>query len=474
MFHKILVANRGEIAVRIIRTCKEMGIRTVAIYSDADVNALHVKLADEAYPIGPAEATHSYLDMKKILEVAKRSGVDALHPGYGFLAENPDFAEMCEKLDIVFIGPPSESMHKVKPKHRARQLMRLLNIPPVPGSEEPLHTSDEKTLAHAEEVAEDIGYPVIVKPSGGGGGIGMSVAHNKDELRDVIKSVAEKGKKVFGVSGFYVEKFFSGVKHIEVQILADKHGHVIHLGERDCSVQRRFQKLVEETPCPILSPHLRMKMYVAALDVAVALEYVNALTVEFLYVPTTQQFYFNEVNSRLQVEHCITELALGIDIVREQINIAAGEPLSISQDDVVFQVCALECRITAEDPVRNFFPCPGTIAALRLPHGHGLRIDEGIYEGYEVPPYYDSLLLKLMARGKTREEAIARMKRGLGELKIEGVKTTVPFYEVVLDDPVFKSGEYTTDFVTKRNIVQKVKERARILQKLDNTEGQKV
>ncbi len=469
MFHKVLVANRGEIAVRIIRTCKEMGIRTVAVYSDVDVNALHVKLADEAYPVGPAEATHSYLNMKKILEVAKRSGVDALHPGYGFLAENPEFAEMCEQLGIVFIGPPSQSMYKVKPKHRARQLMRLLNIPPVPGSDEPLHNSSEKAMAQAEEIAQEIGYPVIIKPSGGGGGIGMTVANNREELRDCIKSVAERGKKVFGVSGFYVEKFFSGVKHIEVQILADKYGHVIHLGERDCSVQRRFQKLIEEAPCPILSPHLRMKMYVAALDVAVALEYINALTVEFLYIPNTQQFYFNEVNSRLQVEHCITELALGIDIVREQINIAAGEPLSISQDDVVFQVCALECRITAEDPTRNFFPSPGTITTLRLPHGHGLRIDEGIYEGYEVPPYYDSLLLKLMARGKTREEAIARMKRGLSELKIEGVTTTIPFYEVALDDEVFRSGEYTTDFITKRNIIRKLEERAKILQKLNTT-----
>ncbi len=467
MFHKVLIANRGEIAVRIIRTCKEMGIRTVAVYSDVDANALHVKLADEAYPVGPAESIHSYLNMKKILEVAKRSGVDALHPGYGFLAENPEFAEMCEQLGIVFIGPPSQSMHKVKPKHRARQLMRLLNIPPVPGSDEPLHNSSEKALAQAEEIAQEIGYPVIIKPSGGGGGIGMTVASNREELREGIKSVVERGKKVFGVSGFYVEKFFSGVKHIEVQVLADKYGHIIHLGERDCSVQRRFQKLIEEAPCPILSPHLRMKMYVAALDVAVALEYINALTVEFLYVPTTQQFYFNEVNSRLQVEHCVTELALGIDIVREQINIAAGEPLSISQDDVVFQVCALECRITAEDPVRNFFPSPGTIARLRLPHGHGLRIDEGIYEGCEVTPYYDSLLLKLMARGKTREEAIARMKRGLSELKIEGVTTTIPFYEVVLDDEVFRSGEYTTDFIAKRNIIRKLEERAKILQRLD-------
>jgi acetyl-CoA carboxylase biotin carboxylase subunit len=468
MFHKIMIANRGEIAVRIIRTCKEMGITTVVVYSDVDAHSLYVNLADEAYPIGPAESMQSYLDMERILEVAMRSRAEALHPGYGFLAENPEFAEMCEKHGIVFIGPPSECMYKVKPKHRARQLMRILNIPIVPGSDEPLMNSTSAKFSEVEQVTESIGYPVIVKPSGGGGGIGMIVANNKEELRDAVRFVEERGRKVFGIPSFYVEKLLTGIKHIEIQVLADKYGNVIHLGERDCSVQRRFQKLIEEAPCGILSPHLRMKMCVAALDVAVALQYINALTVEFFYVPDTQEFYFNEVNSRLQVEHCVTELAANVDIVKEQIRIAAGERLSYNQDDVSLTAPAIECRITGEDVSRNFFPCPGQITSLRLPHGLGVRIDEGIYEGYELPHQYDSLLLKLLVRGKTRDETILRMQRALGEMRIEGIETTILFHQVALEDETFKSGRYTTDFVASRNIVQKVQERARILQRLDN------
>jgi len=487
MFKKIMIANRGEIAVRVIRTCKEMGIRTVAIYSDADTYSLHVRLADEAYPIGPAEAVQSYLNMEKILEVAKRSEAEAIHPGYGFLAENPEFAAMCEQHGITFIGPPSHCMYQVKPKHRARELMKMLNIPIVPGSDEPLMGARElmkmlnhpivpgfdwplmdartERLAQFEEVAESIGYPVIVKPSGGGGGIGMVVARNREELIKAVRYVEEKGERIFGISSFYVEKLLSGMKHIEFQVLADKHGTIVHLGERDCSIQRRFQKLIEETPCHILSPHLRMKMAVAAIDVAVALQYVNALTVEFFYMPDTQEFYFNEVNSRLQVEHCVTELTTGIDIVREQIRIAAGERLGYSQDEINRQGCCLECRITAEDVSRNFLPSPGTITGLRLPHGLGLRIDEGVYEGYEVPLYYDSLLLKLMTWGKTRSEAISRMKRALDEMRIEGIQTSIPFHQLVLEDDSFNSGQYTTDFVAKQNIIQRVRERARILKK---------
>lgn len=468
MFHKIMIANRGEIAVRIIRTCKEMGIRTVAVYSDVDANSLHVKLADEAYPIGPAEAAQSYLNMERILEVAMRSKADALHPGYGFLAENPEFAEMCEKHRIVFIGPPSECMYKVKPKHRARQLMKMLNIPVTPGSDEPITDSTSKRFAKIEQVAESIGYPVIVKPSGGGGGIGMVVARSREDLRDAVRFVEERGRKDFGIPSFYVEKLLTGVKHIEIQVLADKYGNVIHLGERDCSIQRRFQKLIEEAPCQILSPHLRMKMFVAALDVAVALQYVNALTVEFFYTPDTQEFYFNEVSSRLQAEHCVTELAANVDIVKEQIKIAAGERLSYNQEDVSLTAHAIDCRITAEDASRNFFPCPGRITGLRLPHGLGVRIDEGIYEGYEVSHDYDSLLFKLVVRGKTRDETILRMQRALGEMRIEGVETTTLLHQVALEDETFKSGEHTTDFIVSRGILQKVQERARILQRLGN------
>ena len=468
MFRKIMIPNRGEIAVRIIRTCKEMGIGTVVVYSDVDADSLHVKLADEAYPIGAAEATKSYLNTEKIIEVAIRSKADALHPGYGFLAENPEFAETCEKQGIVFIGPTSEVMYKVKPKHRARQLMRMLNIPIIPGSDEPFSGASNATVAEVEQVAEEIGYPIIIKPSGGGGGIGMVVAKNKEELEGAVRFVKERGKKAFGVPSFYVEKLLTGVKHIEVQVLADKYGNVIHLGERDCSVQRRFQKLIEEAPCGLLSPHLKMKMYVTALDVAVALQYVNALTVEFFYVPDTQEFYFNEVNSRLQVEHCVTELAANVDIVKEQIRIAAGERLSYNQDDIRLDAPSINCRITAEDAARNFFPSPGKITGLRFPHGLGVRIDEGVYEGYELPHDYDSLLFKLLVRGKTREEAILRMQRALSEIRIEGIASSVLFHQVTLDDEVFRSGKHTTDFIENRNIIKKVQERAKIMRRLDS------
>jgi acetyl-CoA carboxylase biotin carboxylase subunit len=468
MFHKIMIANRGEIAVRIIRTCKEMGISTVAVYSDADANSLHVRLADEAYNIGPPQAVHSYLNRDKLLEIAIRSDAEAIHPGSGFLAENAEFAEMCEKQGITFIGPSSDCMRKVKPKHRARELMNILNIPVVQGSNEALTGSTAEGLAHVAEVAEVIGYPVIVKPSGGGGGIGMAVAKNREDLGNAVRSAEEIGAKVFGVSSFYIEKFVTGLKHIEIQVLTDKYGNIIHLGERDCSIQRRHQKLIEEAPCQILSPHLRMKMCVAALDVAVALEYVNALTVEFFYVPGSREFYFNEVNSRLQVEHCVTELAANVDIVKEQIRIAAGEKLSYSQDEVGLNAHAIDCRITAEDISRNFSPSPGTITSLRFPHGLGVRIDEGIYEGCEVPFYYDSLLFKLMVRGKTRDEAIVRMKRALDEIKIEGIHTNVPFHQVAVVDETFKSGSYTTDFLTSRNIIQKVQARTSILTRPDS------
>jgi acetyl-CoA carboxylase biotin carboxylase subunit len=461
LFKKILIANRGEIAVRIIRTCREMGIGTCAVYSEIDADSLHVRLADEAYPIGPPETLHSYLNAKKILEVARLCKADAIHPGYGFLAENPGFVETCEQQGLTFIGPPSQAMYTVKPKFAARNLMKLLNIPVVPGHDQVLTGKTEKNFNRIKEVAESIGYPIIVKPSGGGGGIGMTIADNYEELVNAVHSVEGRGRKLFGVSSFYIEKYLSGIKHIEFQVLADKYGNVIHLGERDCSIQRRFQKLVEEAPCFILSPHLRMKMGAAALDIAMAMKYVNAMTVEFFYLPKTQEFYFNEVNTRLQVEHCVTELVTDVDIVKEQIKIAAGEKLSYTQDEVIRHGWAIECRITAENVALNFLPSPGQITRLHLPHGPALRIDEGIYEGYTIPFYYDPLLCKMMTWGKTREEAILRMQRAMNEIKIGGILTNIPFHQVTLADEEFNSGEYTTDFIEKQQIVKKVREQAK-------------
>ncbi len=461
MFKKILIANRGEIAVRIVRTCREMGISTVTVYSEVDADSLHVKLADEAYPIGAPESIKSYLNTGKILAVARQSQADAIHPGYGFLAENPSFVETCEKQGLTFIGPSSQAMYKVKPKYAARNLMKLLKIPVVPGHDQVLTGETKKNVTRIREVAESIGYPVIIKPSGGGGGIGMTIAYNQEELGKAVHSVAERGQKLFGISSFYIEKYLPSMKHIEFQVLADKYGNVIHLGERDCSIQRRFQKLIEEAPCSILSPHLRMKMGAAALDIALAMNYVNAMTVEFFYIPNTQEFYFNEVNTRLQVEHCVTELVTDVDIVKEQIKIAAGEKLSYSQDEVTRHGWAIECRITAENVALNFLPSPGQITRLHLPHGLGLRIDEGIYEGYSVPFYYDPLLCKMMTWGKTRDEAIKRMKRAINELKIEGIITNIPFHQVALAEEEFISGWYATDFIEKQQIIKKVRELAK-------------
>jgi acetyl-CoA carboxylase biotin carboxylase subunit len=458
MFKKILIANRGETAVRIIRTCKEMGIGTVAIYSDVDADCLHVKLADEAYEIEKEEAIKSYLNTEKILLVAERCQAEAIHPGYGFLAENPEFVEECEKRGITFIGPPAECMHKAKPKQNARQLMRRIKIPVVPGYDETLMNSTTGGFAKVQEVVDSIGYPVVIKPSGGAGGIGITVARNPEELTKAIQFVEDKGRRLFGISSFYIERLLYGIKHIEFQVLADKYGNIVSLGERDCSVQRRFQKILEEAPCHVLSPHLRMKMAVAALDIALALQYINALTVEFFYIPGSQEFYFSEVDTALQVEHSVTELTSGIDIVKEQIRIAAGEPLPYTQDDINTRLRAIECRITAEDASRNFLPSPGTITNLHLPQGIGIRIDEGIYGGYKVPFNYDSLLLKVMAWGNTREEAVSRMERALAEMKIEGIKTTIPFHRLALEDEAFISGYYTTDFVDKRDMVRRVHE----------------
>lgn len=456
MFGKILVANRGEIAVRVIRTCRDMGIRSVAIYSEADTDSLHVKLADAAHLISSADPFKAYLEMEKILEIAERTGAEAIHPGYGFLAENPDFVGMCADRGVVFIGPPSWCMYKAKPKHRARQLMKMVNLPVVPGSDEAIEGSSAGAVNRAVEVAESIGYPVIVKPSGTGGGIGMMVARDQAQLKDAVKYAEERGKSAFGVSGYYIEKFLTGVKHIEFQVLADTKGNAVFLGERDCSIQRRFQKLVEEAPCSVLNSLQRMKMGVAAIDVAKAMRYVNAMTVEFLYVSETKEFYFNEVNARLQVEHCINELITGIDVVREQIKIAAGEEISFSQDDIKLNGHAIECRVNAEDPYRNFVPNPGKIERLHLPHGLGIRVDEGVYEGYEVPFYYDSLLFKVSSWGRNREQSIQRMRRALDETSVDGIATNLPFQRTVVDDEQFLRGTYTTHFIDERKIMYKL------------------
>jgi len=456
-FQKILIASRGEIAVRIIRTCKDMSIRTVAVFSQADADALHVRLADETYEIGPPEAAESYLNFEKIVAVAKQSGADAIHPGYGFLSENPEFVELCEKENIIFIGPSSQCMFKAKPKNRARQLMKMINIPVTPGCDDAITSGPEEGIQRAKTIAAEIGYPVIVKPSGGGGGIGIMIARNEDELSKAIVGAETRGRKAFGTSSFYIEKYLHGMKHVEFQVLADQYGNVVHLGERDCSVQRRFQKLVEEAPCPIVSPFWRMKMGAAAIDVALALDYVGALTVEFFYFPEERKFYFNEINSRLQVEHCVTEMVTGIDIVREQIRIAEGEELSFNQDDIRMRVHAVECRINAEDALRNFMPSPGMIRKLILPHGLGIRIDEGIYEGYNFPFYYDSLMMKIMSVGKTRADAIARMQRALGEIELQGPKTTLPFHHIILKEEDFLSGNYTTDLADRPDIRNKLK-----------------
>lgn len=458
---KILIANRGEIAVRIIRTCKDMGIDTVAVYSQADAEALHVRLADEAVGIGAAEALQSYLNFEKIIAVAKQKRVDAVHPGYGFLAENPAFAELCEKENIIFIGPSSECMSRAKPKNRARQLMKMLNIPVTPGCDEAITDGTAEGSRRTKEIAAEIGYPVIIKPSGGGGGIGITIARDEKELISAVSSAEVRAHRAFGTSSFYIEKYLHGMKHVEFQVLADQHGNVVHLGERDCSVQRRFQKLIEEAPCSIVSPFWRMKMGAAAIDVALALDYAGALTVEFFYFPEEKKFYFNEINSRLQVEHCVTEMVTGIDIVREQIRIASGEELSFNQDDIRLTSHAVECRINAEDSLRDFLPSPGRIKKLRLPHGPGLRIDEGVYEGYDFPFYYDSLMMKMMTVGKTRKDAIARMKRALTELELKGNETTIPFHKIILSGEDFLSGNYTTDLADRSEIRRMLEEQAR-------------
>lgn len=443
MIGKVLIANRGEIAVRIIRACREMGIETVAVYSEADREALHTQLADEAVCIGPAPSAKSYLSMEQIISATVTSGADAIHPGFGFLSENSRFAELCEQCHITFIGPGSDIIRKMGNKQEARNTMMDAGVPVVPGSTEPL--ADAKAGA---ETAEKVGYPVIVKAALGGGGKGMRVAETPEEFETSFNTAQKEAQLAFGDGTMYLEHYVRHPRHIEFQILADQYGNIIHLGERDCSVQRNHQKMIEEAPSEALSEELRARMGDAAVRAAKAAGYVNAGTVEFL-LENNQRFYFMEMNTRIQVEHPVTEWVTGIDLVKEQIRIADGRALSYTQQDVKITGHAIECRINAENPSRNFRPSPGTITDMYLPGGKGVRIDSAIYSGYTVPPYYDSMLAKLIVHAKNRKEAIRKMRSALGEVIIEGIDTNVDYQYDILNHPDFVSGEIDIEFIEK-------------------------
>ena len=444
MFDKILIANRGEIAVRIIRACKELGIRSVAVYSEADANSFHVQLADEAICIGKAASAESYLKIDRIISAAEISDVEAIHPGYGFLAENAHFAEVCENCNIKFIGPPSSAIRAMGDKITALATMRKAGVPIVPGSDGPVEKEDD-----AIKIARKIGYPVIVKATAVGCGRGMRFSHNDTALIKVFHTARSEAERAFGNASVYIEKNIENPRHIEFQILADRKGRTVHLGERDCSLQRRHQKLVEESPSPAMTSDLRKKMGKAAVKAATAVGYVNAGTIEFLYNEDSKEFYFIEMNTRIQVEHPITEEVTGIDIVKEQIRIAAGEELGYDQKDIQFTKHAIECRINAEDPFNNFQPCPGRIEFMHVPGGHGVRVDKHVYTGYVIPQYYDSMLAKLICYGRDRKSALDRMSRALDEFIIRGVKTTVPLHKLILKDPNFRRGRYSTAFIER-------------------------
>jgi pyruvate carboxylase subunit A len=451
MFEKVLIANRGEIAIRVMRACRELGISTVAVCSEADKNALFAKYADEAYLIGPAPSSQSYLNIDAIIEVAKKTGTDAIHPGYGFLSENPVFAKRCEDEGIIFIGPPSHVIAEMGSKIRARNLMIKADVPVVPGTKDAVENVNE-----ALKLAEEMGYPVIIKASFGGGGIGMKVVHCGEEFAAAFNSTRQMAGSAFGDSSVFIEKYVDEPRHIEIQILADSHGNIIYLSDRECSIQRRHQKLIEEAPSPIMTPELRAQMGEAAVRVAKTIGYVNAGTVEFLY--SKGDFYFLEVNTRLQVEHGITEMVTGIDIVREQLRIAWGEKLEIKQEDIIIDGHAIECRINAEDPLNDFAPSPGKIRGYRSAGGPGVRVDSGVHTGYTISPYYDSMISKLCVWARTRDVAIARMERALYEYVVVGVKTNIPFHKAVMRNPAFRRGYFTTSFIEDQNILEAVEE----------------
>ncbi len=444
MFEKILIANRGEIAVRIIRTCKEMGIRTVAVYSEADADSMHVQLADEAICIGRAPANESYLRIDRLVSAAEIADVDAIHPGYGFLSENAHFADVCESCNIRFIGPSSRSMNALLDKAVSRALAKKVGVPTPPGSEGVVENESE-----ALAVAKKIGYPVMIKAVAGGGGRGMRIAHNDISLIKGYHTARSEAEKAFGNSGVYVEKYFENPHHIEIQIIGDSRGNLLHLGERDCSIQRRHQKLIEETPSPLIEHKfkgLRKTMGRAALRLAEAAQYTNAGTVEFI-VDDQGNYYFLEVNKRIQVEHPVTEEVTGLDLIKLQILVAMGEPLKMSQGDIHYRGHAIECRINAEDPYDDFRPSPGRIEMYYPPGGHGVRVDSHVYAGYTIPSYYDSMVGKVITVGKDRREALERMNRALGEMLLTGIKTTVPLQQTILQDPDFRRGSYSTGFL---------------------------
>lgn len=441
MFKKILIANRGEIAVRIIRACHEMGIKVVAIYSETDKEAMHVKLSDEAYCIGKTAVKDTYLNVQNILSVAIHTKAEAIHPGYGFLSENTDFAKMCEEFGIIFIGPNPDIVSKMGDKSNAKDTMISAGVPTVPGSDGEIEHVEE-----AIEIAKNIGYPVIVKASAGGGGKGMRVVNSEDELISSIETAQKEAQNYFGNPRVYIEKYLEYTRHVEIQLVGDNYGNVVHLGERDCSIQRRHQKLVEESPSPALNEDLRNAMGNAAVKVAKAIKYNSVGTVEFL-LDEDNNFYFMEMNTRIQVEHGVSEMITGIDLLKEQIAIAAGEKLSFTQEHVKINGCAIECRINAEDPAMNFIPTPGEINNYIAPGGIGIRVDSAVYTGYTIPPYYDSMVSKVIAWGRTREEAISRMKRALDEFVIEGVKTTIPFHKILMDNETFRKGNFNTKFL---------------------------
>jgi len=446
MFRKILIANRGEIAVRIIRACRDLGISPIAVYSEADTHAVHVGLCHEAVCIGPAASIQSYLNIAAIIEAAKATGAEAIHPGYGFLAENADFAQAVTDAGLTFIGPSAAAMRIMGSKTSARRAAIEAGVPIVPGTVEPLNSLDE-----ARNIAEQFGYPIMLKASAGGGGKGMRLVTSFDELRSAFESAKSEAASAFGDSSIYLEKAIERPRHIEIQIFADTHGNVIHLGERECSIQRRHQKVIEESPSPINDPGLRVRMGDAAVKLARAVNYVGAGTVEFLVADTTREFYFLEMNTRLQVEHPVTELVTGLDLVCEQIMVAGGARLSLRQDDVQWRGHAIECRIYAEDPNNNFLPSPGRISYLRVPYGPGIRDDSGVEVNSEVSIHYDPLISKLAAWGRNRSESIDRLRRALDEYEVTGIKTTLPFFREIVRDEEFQSGQLDTGFISRFN-----------------------
>lgn len=441
MFHKILIANRGEIAIRIIRACREMGIQTVAVYSEADKDALHAQLADEAICIGPAASKDSYLNMERILSATIASHAEAIHPGFGFLSENSKFVEMCQKCHVAFIGPSADLIQKMGNKSEARKTMIEAGIPVVPGTKEPVHEAQE-----ALEKAKEIGFPVMIKASSGGGGKGMRVSESEEDFIDNFNMAQSESVNAFADDKMYLERYVQRPRHVEVQIMADKFGNVIHLGERDCSIQRRHQKMIEESPCCAISEELRQKMGETAVRAAKAVGYENAGTIEFL-LDKSGEFFFMEMNTRIQVEHPVTEWVSGVDLIKEQIRVAAGMPMSVTQDEIQITGHAIECRINAEDAERHFMPCPGTIENIHIPGGNGVRVDTAVYNGYTIPPYYDSMIMKIIVHDRDRKSAIDKMISTLGELVIEGVKTNIDFQYELLNNEDFQSGDITTHFI---------------------------